>query len=138
MVESLVFVRDTQTRHTLVVGSTLERLRDEFLEKRVRYETNDHANGDGKEAKENGSSPHDGSLLRRRNIERLTTDKDDQDLSTTHNDANTDEEPILEEAFKDVELVVQTTVAKKKKLLVDRSQKKKGFRGTEDVLTSTG
>lgn len=111
MVESLVFVRNAQARHSLGVGPALERLRNKFFNERVGDEADDHANGNGKKAEEDSGAPHQPCLSWGCDVERLTANKDDQDLSTTHNDANTDEEPILEKTFENVELIVQTTVA---------------------------
>lgn len=76
----------------------------------IRNQANDDTNRNGKEAKHKGNGPESPALLLLGDLESRATDKDDKDLSTTHNGTDADEEPVLGEALKNVELVVQTAV----------------------------
>lgn len=110
MLEALVIVGNCKLGN-LGMGPTLERLGYHSFEEGVRNEADNDANGDGQETKENSGSPHEAGLLIAEDVECFATKADDDNLPGAHDDADTDEEPVSEKAFKNVELIIQAPVA---------------------------
>lgn len=78
--------------------------RDNRFYELIGDQSDDYTNGDGNETENNGYTPF--PARKRVNRKRSATDEDDQNL-TTNNDALDSEEPsIPEDAFNDVELVI--------------------------------
>lgn len=80
----------------------------------VGDKTDDDANRDREEPQDNGYCPQSAAPFRLfrgiGNLESRPAEKDDQNLPSTHYDADGNEEPILAQSLKDVELVVQTSI----------------------------
>lgn len=104
-----LLVRDGQTRH--LVGPLLKKLGDQSEQEVVGNQANNDADRDRDETKDNSDTPKGARLSLLCNLECVAANKDDKNLTTTHNGTDADKEPILGESLKDVELVIQATVA---------------------------
>lgn len=109
VLEPLV-IRDHKAGH-LGLSPALYSLRNELLDERVGDQPDDHADGNRQEAEDDGGPPHAWALASRTNAEGGSTEADDDVLPSTHNNADADEEPILQETLEYVEVVVQATIA---------------------------
>lgn len=104
-----LLVRDGKTRH--IISPLLEKLGNHGKQGAVGNQTDDNTERNRDEAKDNSNTPKGAGLSLLCNLECVATDKDDENLTTTHNGTNADKEPILGKSFKDVEPVIQATVA---------------------------
>lgn len=90
----------------------LEELGYQRYHKSVGYESDDDSDWNRNEAEDDRDCPECALVIALfRDRESRTANKDDQYLPATHNAANPYEEPVLEQAFKDIELVIQTSIA---------------------------
>lgn len=97
-----------KTRH--ILRTLLKELGNQSLKEMVRDKANDDADRNREEAKNDGHGPELATLLLLSNLESFAANENDQDLTTTHDSADTNKEPVLGKAFENVELVIQTTV----------------------------
>jgi hypothetical protein len=107
-VHAHLFVRNCEARDLL--GSLLQKLGDQNQQKMVGNQADKDTDRNREETKHKSNGPESSALLLLGDLESRTTDKDDKDLSTTHNGTDTDEKPVLGKALKDVKFVVQAAV----------------------------
>lgn len=99
-----LLVRNRKTRH--VVGPLLKKLGNHGKQGAVGNQADHDTERNRDEAKDNSDTPEGAGLSLLCNLECMATDKDDENLATTHNGTDADKEPILGESFKDVEPVI--------------------------------
>lgn len=133
-----LFVRNGQTGNR--VGSLLQELGNHGQNDPIGNQSDDDANRNRDEPKNNCNRPERAPncpVFRLvRNLEGGTTKVDNDNLSSTHDCANADEEPILAETLKNIELIVQSSIATGTRLVSLQKELKmySEWRG----LTSTG
>ena len=105
------FVLDGQTRQLLL---PLEVRGDAPLDKFVGDEADEETDGNRAYAYDNCGHPLVPQLrgIFLRDAEGNISDKNDKDLGTAHSDVDTQEEVVARQSLKNVEVVIQTTVAK--------------------------
>lgn len=94
LVETL-FVRDCQSRNAPLL---LEDVGDTFADELIGDQANHHANGNGKDTKHYRTCPFRTGLrwAGSRYTKGSSTNKDDEDLNTGHDEVDYDEVPILQ------------------------------------------
>ena len=94
------------------MSPALQRLWDQSLHEGIGYQANDHSKRNGNKSQNNSVSPHGWCLSKRGDVEGSSTDHDDQNLPSTHNECDTNEEVILGQSLEDVKVVIQAAVAR--------------------------
>lgn len=93
------------------MSPALQRLWDQSLHEGIGYQANDHSKRNGNKTQNNSVSPHGWSLAKWGDVERSSTDHDDQNLPSTHNECDTNKEVVLGQPLENVEVVIQAAVA---------------------------
>ena len=107
---SLLIVGDRYARD-IRVNPALEIIGDQALQQRIGNKSDNHSHGNREETQNDGISPHGRCLTLWGNVEWFAAKHDDEHLSSTHDNADANEEPILGNALENVESIVQPTVA---------------------------
>src|SRR5438105_1051493 len=83
-------------------------VRNDRFQPTVWNQTNDDSNRQGDCTKNNRNSPL--NAIKPGNGESNTSNENDHNLATNHDNINTNEEPVVSDALKDIELIVKATI----------------------------